>query len=140
MSCEKLAHQLIELYDRFTAWEHSVARKTDLSPTQLHVIETLGHAPGLRMTELARRLSITTGTLTPAIDRLERQDFVSRVRSTEDRRSWHVFLTEQGTNLFEQHHQDHIDFTNTVFGELKEQERAHFSTILARVLKDMDRR
>ena len=50
----------------------------------------------LRPGEIAARILVTSGTLTPMLDRLESAKFVRREPNPDDRRSVIVVLTEQG--------------------------------------------
>lgn len=48
---------------------------------------------------LARDLNVDPGAATRMLDRLEKKAFISRCRSTEDRRVVHVSLTEEGRRV-----------------------------------------
>lgn len=50
----------------------------------------------LRPSEIAARILVTSGTLTPMLDRLETAKFVRREPNPDDRRSVIVVLTERG--------------------------------------------
>lgn len=50
----------------------------------------------MRPSELAARILVTSGTLTPMLDRLEAAGFVRREPNPGDRRSVHVVLTDEG--------------------------------------------
>lgn len=99
MSIETLSHQLIELYDKVSSWEHSVVKDSGLSPAQMHTIEVIGHRKNLRMKELAERLGVTTGTLTIGVDNLEKLGLVARKPHDTDRRSYFVVLTDKGEKM-----------------------------------------
>lgn len=53
----------------------------------------------LRPSELASRILVTSGTLTPMLDRLEAAGFVRREPNPGDRRSVHVVLTDLGQQV-----------------------------------------
>jgi len=137
VTLDTLSQQLIELYDKISSWEQSVVKDTELTPTQMHAVETLGHCSEVRMKELAQRLGITTGTLTVTVDKLEKKGLVTRIQNSEDRRSWRVALTEAGASLFRQHHRFHVEFTRDILQEISPQEQQEFSRILGIVLKHM---
>lgn len=52
--------------------------------------------PGIAQIELSHELDIDKATIVALIDRLERQGWVERRRSTEDRRRHGIFLTAEG--------------------------------------------
>jgi len=137
MELDKLTEYIIEFYDKLSSWEHSVVRESNLSPAQVHTIEVIGHNRDLNMKELASRLGITTGTLTVAVDRLEKLGLVAREPHQNDRRSFLVVLTSQGKEVYEKHHQFHYEFTRQILEDLDQQEIDSLVTILPRILSRM---
>jgi DNA-binding MarR family transcriptional regulator len=118
MSLEILSHQLAEFYDKMASWEHSIVKDSGLSPAQMHTVEIIGHNQDMRMKELAERLGVTTGTLTVGVDKLEKLGLVERKPHESDRRSWLIVLTEEGKEMYEQHHKYHQEFTNEISRDL----------------------
>jgi DNA-binding MarR family transcriptional regulator len=57
-----------------------------------------GDSP-LSVKQIAASLQLDSATLSPMLKRLEALGFVTRTRSTEDERSTHVVLTDDGTAL-----------------------------------------
>lgn len=55
---------------------------------------------GLRMSELSRRLMVTSGNVTGLTDQLVAEGLVERVAVEGDRRVWRVRLTEEGQRVF----------------------------------------
>ena len=137
MSIEILSHQLIELYDKVSSWEHSVVKGSGLSPAQMHTIEIIGHRKKLRMKELAEKLGVTTGTLTIGVDKLEKLGLVERKPHDTDRRSYFVVLTDKGEKIFEEHHRFHGDFTREVSAELTNSDVETLTVLLGKVLEKM---
>ncbi|WP_136808159.1 MarR family winged helix-turn-helix transcriptional regulator [Desulfosediminicola flagellatus] len=134
---EELSHQLVEFYDKINSWEHSVVKGSGLSPAQMHTIEVIGHHQDMRMKELAERLGVTTGTLTVAVDKLERKGLVERKPHHSDRRSWFVALTAKGQAAFAQHDRFHNDFTKDISEGLTNKEITMFSSLLSKLLNRM---
>jgi DNA-binding MarR family transcriptional regulator len=130
----KLSHQLIEFYDKLSSWEQGVVKHSGLSPAQMHTIEMVGHSGSLRMKELAKKMGVTTGTLTVMIDRLEQQGLLQRTPHETDRRSYLIALTEKGQGLFAEHHQYHLHLTEEITATLSPAEQNLFSGVLGKVL------
>ena len=63
---------------------------------QWFLVKSLRHAGRLTVKELADLLGVTPANVTGIVDRLERDGFVTRSRSSEDRRVVYVRLTESG--------------------------------------------
>ena len=70
----------------------------NLTPSQIHTILWLGQEE-LPMSEVARRLNATAGTMTGIVDRLEKLGFVERQRDAADRRVIRLRLTETGRTV-----------------------------------------
>lgn len=63
---------------------------------QAGILFILQERDGRTMTELSQTLAVENPTLTGLIDRLERSGFVVRKASSEDRRSFKIYLTPEG--------------------------------------------
>ncbi|MDF2871770.1 MAG: hypothetical protein K0R05_3345 [Anaerocolumna sp.] len=54
---------------------------------------------GLTVKDLGNKLYLDSGTLTPLLKKLEAQDYITRIRSSNDERNVVISLTEKGQNL-----------------------------------------
>lgn len=54
---------------------------------------------GMTVNEISRKLILNTNTVTPLLQRMEKQGFVERQRSQTDERKVQVLLTEKGKQL-----------------------------------------
>ncbi len=81
--------------------EHSkkAERETGLTGPQLWAIKTIAEEAPIMVSEIARRMYLHPATVVGILDRLEKQGYVMRVRSTEDRRVVRVELTAMGRAL-----------------------------------------
>ncbi len=70
-----------------------------LTYPQYTVVSVLRQHGPTPVTGIARRLGLSTNTVSPLLKRLERQGWVSRRRSTEDERTVLVDLTTDGRRL-----------------------------------------
>ncbi|MCX5865398.1 MAG: MarR family transcriptional regulator [Deltaproteobacteria bacterium] len=136
----RLSHQLVELYEKLSSWEQDVVKSSGLSTAQMHTIEIVGHgadgAP-MRMKDLAKKMGVTTGTLTVMIDRLEQQGLLQRTPHETDRRSYLIALTEKGQGLFAEHHQYHLRLTEEITATLSPEEQTVFSAVLEKIIGQM---
>ena len=76
-----------------------LARQTNLSTSQLLVLELLAEGSTQTVGSIAERVGLAQATVTTMIDRLEQRDLVSRQRSDSDRRQVNVILTAAGRTL-----------------------------------------
>lgn len=94
----------------------------DITNNDMHVIEAVGLGKGKNMSAIARRLSITVGSLTTAMNSLVRKKYVERYRSEEDRRVVYVKLTEKGVKAYRHHEDYHHRMTMAIKERLSEEE------------------
>lgn len=94
----------------------------DITNNDMHVIEAVGLGEGKNMSAIARRLSITVGSLTTAMNSLVRKKYVERYRSEEDRRVVYVKLTEKGVKAYRHHEDYHHRMTMAIKERLSEEE------------------
>jgi len=71
----------------------------NLTGAQFCVLTKLFEEEGLTQTQLAQRLYIESPTLVRTLDRLEEANLIERRRVPEDRRAFHIFLTDKGRSL-----------------------------------------
>ena len=71
-----------------------------LTPAQFSVLLLLDRNPGRNQTEIASTLGILRPNFVSMLDGLESRNLCARVRSTNDRRSHHLVLTEKGRAVF----------------------------------------
>lgn len=85
-------------------------RKVDLCLTDFAALEALLHKGPLTISEIQDKVLLASGSMTAAVDRLEKLGLVVRKASPSDRRARVVELTQQGkrlaTSCFEQHAKD----------------------------------
>ena len=92
----------------------------DLSVTEIHTIEAIGMYDPRSMSEVAADLQITVGTLTTAINRLIKKEYVERKRIEEDRRVVQIQLTKKGKLAYRIHQKFHVDMVKETIEDLSE--------------------
>jgi DNA-binding MarR family transcriptional regulator len=70
-----------------------------LTPAQFSVLVLLEKNPGRNQTEIANTLGILRPNFVSMLDGLESRDLCTRIRSTNDRRSHNVVLTDKGRSV-----------------------------------------
>ncbi len=103
----------------------------------MHTIEILGAQGPMKMKDLAGKMGITTGTLTVAIDNLEKIDLVKRIPNPEDRRSIVIVLTENGQGHYQKHSQHHRDLTAEGVADLATEDIEKFYDLLRSITNKM---
>ena len=107
---------------------------SDLSISEMHVIDNIGIDKERTMSDTAKDLKVTSVTLTTAVDNLIKKGYVERRRSVEDRRVVKIKLTEKGIDAFKSHEDFHKDLVISALQQLDSNEE----TLLIKVLSNID--
>ena len=94
----------------------------DITNNDMHVIDAIGIGTPKNMSAIAKELSVTVGTLTIAINSLVKKGYVTRQRSSEDRRVVYISLSEKGRRAYEHHADFHRRMIQGIMKELDGQE------------------
>lgn len=127
---------LVKLFNDILKIEEKSLREgdfSDLSVTEMHIIEAIGRNVEKTMSEVAGVLNVTVGTLTTAINRLIRKGYVERKRIEEDRRVVLIKLTEKGDLAFINHEKFHNDMIQGILEGLSEEHEGIFIDSLKKV-------
>ncbi len=90
---------LVFLYTENRRFTKKLAARASLTGPQLTVVKMLETMGDLSLSELSDAIRAQNSTVTGIVDRMEREEIVERVRSTEDRRVVRIHLTEKGCKL-----------------------------------------
>lgn len=127
------ANKAIEAHAR-----HSV-KATGLCLSDFGVLESLFHKGPLPISVLGKKVLISSGSMTAAVDRLERSGFVERAAAATDRRSRIVHLTEEGSSLIHKLFAEHERDMERAFSCLDKPERTMLASLLRKLGKETER-
>lgn len=105
----------------------------DISVNDMHVIEAIGLEKENRSSNVAKRLSITMGSLTKAIDGLTDKGYVIRTRSEEDKRVVLLTLTEKGKKAYKHFRNFHEELIHQIMAQLSEAEQKVLAKALGKL-------
>ena len=94
----------------------------DITNNDMHIIEAIGLSGENTMSLVAKKIGITAGSLTTAVNALVNKKYVTRQRSERDRRVVFLALTKKGIKAFEHHRDYHHKMTDAVIQNLDEKE------------------
>ena len=95
----------------------------DITNNDMHIIEAVGIEEPRRMSDIAKTMNVTTGTLTINMNGLEDKGYLVRERSTMDKRVVLVTLTDKGRKAFFHHRDYHRHMIRSIVKDLDENER-----------------
>ena len=96
---QNITKQLRILFRTIQSHSKTVERQCGLSSAKLWMMWELFANPGLKVSELAKALTIHPSTCSNMLDQLEGKGLLRRDRSKTDQRAVHLFLTDKGTKL-----------------------------------------
>lgn len=95
----------------------------DITNNDMHIIEAVGLLDETNnMSGIAKKLGITVGSLTTAMNSLVQKGYVIRERGEQDRRVVFIRLTQKGEKAYWHHKEFHHLMTKAVIEKLKEEE------------------
>lgn len=106
----------------------------DISYNDMHIIEAVGIDEPRNMKTVAKLMSVTTGTLTKAMDALCEKGYVVRERSTRDKRVIKLRLTDKGKAAYYHHEQFHRQMIKNVADEMNDSEKEILVFALAKLV------
>jgi MarR family 2-MHQ and catechol resistance regulon transcriptional repressor len=97
------------------------------------VLEALLHKGPLPVNTIGRKVNLTSGSITTAVDRLEAKGLVKRKADPEDGRTRMVCLTPAGRKLIEPAFEEHAREMEAATAGLSERERAEAVRLLRKL-------
>jgi MarR family 2-MHQ and catechol resistance regulon transcriptional repressor len=112
--------------------ERSIAA-LDMCLSDFAILELLLHKGPQKLTDLGRRIDLSSGAMTTAVDRLEARQLVARSFDTADRRTRVVHLTPAGESLIAAAFGEHADAMNAAAGGLDADEQTRLTALLKKL-------
>lgn len=113
--------------------QKSIARQGFASLSDFAVLEVLLHKGALPVNTIGEKVLLTSGSITTAVQRLEKKGLVRRERSEGDARVVLVHLTDEGLALIEEAFAAHADNLDELFVEFSEEERTQFAGLMRKL-------
>src|SRR5713226_3476018 len=105
----------------------------DMCFSDFAILEALLHKGPQPVSELGRLIELTSGSMTTAIDRLEKRHLVARADHATDRRAWVIHLTPEGEVLITKVFARHEEAMERAMRGLSKTERATLTDLLKRL-------
>src|SRR5215468_12381940 len=113
--------------------QHSIA-ELEMCGSDFAVLEALLHKGPLPINEIGRKILLTSGSITVAVDRLETRGLVERHAHGTDRRAKVVHLTRAGRKLITGAYADHAaDMERLAATSLNRKERETLIRLLKQI-------
>ncbi|HEY9790925.1 MAG TPA: MarR family transcriptional regulator [Candidatus Obscuribacterales bacterium] len=126
---------LWKAYDALHAHAMESIESLDMCVSDFGILELLLHKGPAPINVLGQKLSLASGSITAAIDRLEARKLVVRTPSPTDRRAKVVELTREGRKLIEKAFGTHSQHMESVLAGLTKAERVELTALLKKLGK-----
>jgi len=135
-SARPAVHVWLILMKAYAAIEAVAAKSiadSNLGPSDFRVLEILLHKGALPVNTIGRKIMLTSGSISTAVDRLEKRKLVRRDPSVDDARVTYVSLTGPGHALIQRIFSGHAQRMEEVFDPLSDEERLLLEELLKKV-------
>lgn len=125
--------KLSKAYDKMRRVQSKQMYGQNLTAPQFGVMEVLSRLGPVPLKKISEELMVTGANITCVVDNLEKEDFVKRIPSKEDRRVILADLTPNGKNKLEQIMPDYVQNMSSVTSMLSEQEQKELLKLLDKI-------
>ncbi len=97
------------------------------TPSEIHIIQTIGIGRGMIMGEVANRIGVTSGAITQIVERMENKGLVRRFQLMRGSNKVNVILTDKGESVYFAYEEFFVKpFDQWIRDELNENELKSF--------------
>jgi len=131
-------HLWLVLWKAYAACQSHARRSIEtlgMCYSDFAVLECLLHKGSLPVNVIGDKVSLTSGSITTAVDRLQERGLVERQNSEEDRRAKIVALTSKGKKLIKEAFQQHEVDMERLADSLSKKERAELVKLMKKIGK-----
>ncbi len=113
--------------------DHASIAETGLQLSEFGILEILLHKGSLPINAIGQKILLTSGSMTAAVNRLEKKGLVTRERDPQDGRCFRVHLTETGRDVIELAFERHAANLEKVVSVLTAAERDELVRLLKKI-------
>lgn len=118
--------------------ERNIGRQGFASLSDYAVLEVLLHKGPLPVNRIGEMILLTSGSITTAVQRMEKKGLVRRERNEGDARVVLVHLTDEGRELIGRAFVDHAANLDALFEVFTEEERVQFAALVSKLERGVD--
>lgn len=111
------------------------ARGMDLQMGQGRLLRSLAKEDGLSQKELAKVVNINPSSMSELLGKLEEKGHVIKKRDDKDKRSYNIYITDEGRQVAKSIIKAREDTSREIFGVLSEDDRYELLRILDQLLE-----
>jgi DNA-binding MarR family transcriptional regulator len=107
--------------------------ENNMTPLVYCVGDTLFEEPDMKMSEIAKKLSVHLPSITVAVDSMITNGLAEREADPDDRRIVRVQLTLKGRGIIRRMNKEEEKVTNHILSKLSDEEKIQLLTILKKI-------
>ena len=108
---------------------------SELSMKQLVYLDTISQMEQPTFSDLAKKHGVSKPSVTAIVGKLIQKGYVQKVQSNDDRRSFHILLTEKGKQMGKMHDQFHHTIAQHFTRALDSREMQQLARLLKKVIQ-----
>ncbi len=129
----ELWEKLSKAYDKVKRVQSKQMFENKLTAPQFGVLDILNRIGSVPLKKISEEMMVTGANITCVVDNLEKEGFVRRVSSKEDRRVILAELTSQGKNKIDSLMPAYVENISSVASGLTENEQKELTKLLAKL-------
>ena len=107
--------------------------QTGLGLSDFSIMEALLHKGPLPINQIGEKVLLTSGSMTAAVNRMERKGLVTRIQDPSDGRCFYVHLTKKGRKTIKTAYAKHEKNLEKICSVLSEKERNELVRLLKKI-------
>ncbi|HHU56323.1 MAG TPA: MarR family transcriptional regulator [Acholeplasmataceae bacterium] len=125
----------LQFYEKEYLRKHEI---TDVSPTEIKVLYQIGISNTKSMSDIARGLMITKGTLSITVNTLVKKGYIIRNRHKQDRRVIVLYLTKKAILVIKKYQKFYNQLLTNLMKEIKLQDAINLNNVLSKLNEIID--
>ena len=113
--------------------DRASVKQTKLCMGDFAIMEALLHKGPLPINTIGEKVLLTSGSMTAAVNRLQKRGLVRREQDASDGRLFHVHLTARGRKVIEQAYRRHARNLEHIAAVLTPAERVELARLLKKI-------
>ena len=125
---KEIMDNFLRLVEKFHAIERTpryFGIDEKLHMQEIHVLATIGETPDINVTQVAERLGITKGTVSPIVSRLAQKQLVTKYKGGHNNKEVLLRLTVKGEVAYHAHEMLHRKIQADMYAGLREKYGEH---------------
>lgn len=123
----KLYNSLKSIFLHIDNQEKLLLSKFNLTVPRFYVLMHIHNTPGINYMDLSELMLCTRGNTTRVVQSMYQDGLVARSENKEDRRSYHLYLTENGEIIYKEVFTAYLEHINNLMSKINEDQLATYT-------------